>query len=100
CVAPLSTFPAFFSNAYSGLCTPTTSRPRSLYLSYQSTTCGMARWQLMHEYAQKSIRTILPRSDFRSTGASPGVLSQLAIPLISGAAPQLSSCLAPLLQFD
>ena len=33
---------------------------------------GIARWQLMHEYAQKSTRTTLPRNDFRSTAVPSG----------------------------
>ena len=62
--------------------------------------CGMARWQLMQEYAQKSISTTRPRSECRSTGLLPGVFSQAVMPLISGAGPQVSSRAAPSVQFD
>ena len=54
----------------------------------------------MQEYAQKSMSTTLPRNDFRSMGAPPGVLSHLVMPVMSGAVPQLSSSGAPLVQFD
>ena len=46
----------------------------------------MARWQLMHEYAQKSISTTLPRNDARSIGLPSGVLSHWVIPLIAAPA--------------
>ena len=98
--APLTTLASTFSKAYSGVCTPMTSKPLSRYASYHPTTCGIARWQLMHEYAQKSMSTTLPRNDFRSIGAFPGVLSHLVMPLMSGAVPQLSSSEPPSEQFD
>ena len=44
----------------------------------------MARWQLMQEYAQKSMSTTLPRNDFRSIGAPPGVFSHPVMPLMIG----------------
>ena len=37
----------------------------------------MARWQLMQEYAQKSISTTLPRNDFRSIGRVTGSVEPL-----------------------
>ena len=69
-------------------------------MSYQSTMWGAARWQLMHEYAQKSMSTTLPRNDFRSTAEPFGVFSHAVMFLMSGAVPQLSSSGAPLVQFD
>ena len=60
----------------------------------------MARWQLMQEYAQKSISTTLPRSACRSIGLSPGVFSHAMMPLRSGAGPQFCSCADALAQFD
>src|ERR1700742_4994355 len=98
--APLATLPGTRSNAYSGVCTPITSNPTSLLARYQSTTWGIARWQLMHEYAQKSTKTTLPRNDFRSIAEPLGVLSQPEMPVRSGAVPQLSRTGAPFVQLD
>ena len=72
-----------------------TSKPLSLYARYQPTTCGIARWQLMQEYAQKSMSTTLPRNEFRLIGLPSGVFSQAVMPLRSGAGPQFSSAVSP-----
>src|SRR6476620_6198892 len=98
--APLTTLASTFSKAYSGVCTPMTSKPSSRYASYQPPTCGVDRWQLIQEYAQKGMSTTLPGNDFRSIGAFPGVLSHFVMPLMSGAVPQLSSSEPPSEQFD
>ncbi len=58
----------------------------------------MARWQLMHEYAQKSINTTLPRNDARSIGLPSGVLSHWVIALTAGAGPHCCSWAAPSVQ--
>ncbi|CNJ44634.1 Uncharacterised protein [Mycobacterium tuberculosis] len=58
----------------------------------------MARWQLMHEYAQKSISTTLPRNDARSIGLPPGVLSHWVIPTMAGAGPHCCSRAKPSVQ--
>src|SRR6202020_1898951 len=79
------------SKANSGVCTPTTTRPSLWYLEYQASTWGSDRWQLMHEYVQKSTRTTLPLSDASDRGRSPGVLSQAEMPVKFGAVPQSSS---------
>ena len=41
----------------------------------------------MHEYVQKSTSTTFPRKPARDSGWSPGVFSQCAISVNSGAAP-------------
>ncbi len=55
---------------------------------YQPSTWGSARWQLMHEYVQKSTRTTLPRSWLRLSGWSPGVLNHAVMPVKLGARPR------------
>ena len=85
------TFDTTCSKANSGVCTPTTSNPSAWYLEYHDSTWGSDRWQLMHEYVQKSTSTTLPRSDDSDRGRSPGVLSQAVMPWKLGAAPQSSS---------
>src|SRR6266849_4036419 len=72
----------FFSNSNSGLCTPTITSPDVLYLSHHCRRNGTVRWQLMHEYVQKSTSTTLPRSVATLRG---GEFSQSTIPTNSGA---------------
>src|SRR3954471_4196009 len=64
------------SNPNSGQWAPTTTSPRSRYLSAQALTYGSVRSQLTHEYVQMSTRTTRPRSssafsgsEFSQTGA-------------------------------
>jgi hypothetical protein len=56
------TLDATCSNANSGVCTPTITRPFLWYVVYHDFRCGSVRRQLMHEYVQKSTSTTLPRS--------------------------------------
>ena len=62
------TFDGTCSNANSGVCTPTITRPSLWYMRYHASTCGSVRRQLMHEYVQKSISTTLPRSSCMVSG--------------------------------
>src|SRR6266404_1728617 len=71
------------SLANSGVCTPTTTRPRCLYFSCHCTTCGSVWTQLMQPYVQKSTITTWPRSAAMLSGSE---LSQVSIPTNSGAA--------------
>src|ERR1700730_9970658 len=82
------------SKANSGVCTPTTTKPSLAYSEYQASTCGSDRWQLMHEYVQKSTRTTLPRSPLSDSVLPPGVFSQAVIPVKFGAGPQFTSVVA------
>src|SRR5882757_563356 len=84
-LVPAATFPGTCSKAYSGVCTPMTSKPEFLYVEYHACTCGIARWQLMHEYAQKSTSTTLP---LREAAEPSGVFSHFWMPEIAGAGPQ------------
>ena len=64
-VRPLScadrrTLSTFASNENSGVCTPMTTSPCSLYRSAHARTYGTVRSQLMQVYVQKSTRTTLP----------------------------------------
>ena len=68
-----------------------TTNPRSRYVLYQAEICGIDRWQLMHEYAQKSTSTTFPRRLAMSSGA---LLSHWEMPLMSGAGPQFLKLLA------
>src|ERR1700735_782469 len=79
-----STFDRSFSNANSGVCTPITTSPASLYFAAQPSTYGKARRQLMQEYVQKSITTTLPRNDLL---LSAGELIQPTAPPRSGIGP-------------
>src|SRR5262249_51873951 len=72
----------FFSNSNSGEWTPTITRPSARYLSHHWRRNGKVRWQLMHEYVQKSTSTTLPRSASIESG---GELSQSTMPVKSGA---------------
>src|SRR3954468_11913953 len=65
------------SNENSGVCTPMTTNPCSLYRVAQARTYGTVRSQLMHVYVQKSTRTTLP---CRSAAVSGGELSQAVAP--------------------
>src|ERR1700734_3154224 len=86
------------SKANSGVCTPTTTKPYLAYLWYHASTWGRVRWQLMHEYVQKSTRTTLPRSAEIESGLPPGVLIQAVICAKFGALPQLTSTVTDALQ--
>src|SRR5262245_2197037 len=90
--APEATLSGSFSNAYSGVCTPITWNPLPLYASYHAVTCVIARWQLMHEYAQKSTSTTEPLSDAMVRG---GEFSHWVMPSICGAGPQSCSLAGP-----
>src|SRR5690349_16413031 len=90
--APVETLPGTFSNAYSGVCTPITWKPLALYSLYQAVTWAIARWQLMHEYAQKSTSTTEPLSEAVVSG---GEFSHWVMPAISGAGPQSCSFACP-----
>src|SRR6185312_719077 len=81
-----------FSNANSGACTPITTRPWSLYLSYHARTYGSVRRQLTHEYVQKSITTTLPR---RPAAVSGGELSHSTAPSSDGSVPSIGGGNAP-----
>src|SRR3979490_1757228 len=96
--APLATLADTRSKACSGLCTPMTTNPLSRYRLYQSTTCGMARWQLMQEYAQKSIKTTLYRTEAGASGLPSGVLSHPGTPQRAGAGPHCCSSVDPSVQ--
>src|SRR5712691_7268391 len=52
------------SNENSGVCTPITTSPASLYLAAQLLMYGIGRSELIHVYVQKLTSTTLPRSDF------------------------------------
>src|SRR5580698_5156613 len=83
-----STLPRSCSNENSGVCTPITVRPASLYFAAQLFTYGKGRSELMHVYVQKSTRTTLPRSDLPFNGAE---LSQPMSPPRSGMDPSSPS---------
>src|SRR5882757_3377887 len=68
-VSDFATFAESFSKANSGVCTPMTTSPSFLYFSAQASTYGTDRKQLMQEYVQKSMRTTLPLSCSRVSGA-------------------------------
>src|SRR5215210_7565794 len=56
------------SNPNSGEWTPTTSRPSSLYFSYNLLICGCAFWQLKQLYVQNSTSTTFsPAASLRET---------------------------------
>src|SRR4249920_1182389 len=81
-VTPLScaafrTLSTSSSNENSGVCTPTTTSPCSLYLAAHARTYGTVRSQLMQVYVQKSTRTTLP---CRSAAVTGGELSQAVAP--------------------
>src|SRR5437016_13992625 len=52
------------SNENSGVCTPITTSPASLYFAAQLLTYGIGRSELIHVYVQKFTSTTLPRNDF------------------------------------
>src|SRR5665213_653175 len=83
-------FPASCSKANSGVCTPTTVNPARAYAAFQASTWGSVRWQLMHEYVQKSIRTTRPFSPATVSGRPPGVWSHREMPANGGACPHRS----------
>src|SRR6267142_2950659 len=66
------------SNENSGVCTPMTINPCSLYRAAHARTYGTVRSQLMQVYVQKSTRTSLP---CRSAAVRGGELSQAVAPL-------------------
>src|SRR5215472_4091054 len=76
-----STFGRSCSNENSGVCTPITTSPASLYFVAQLFTYGIGRSELIHVYVQKFISTTLPRRDFALSGPE---LSQPVAPPKSG----------------
>src|ERR1700678_3808509 len=78
------TFAGFFSKPNSGVWTPITTRPASLYFAAQASMYGSSRRLLMHEYVQKLTSTTLPRSDLLLNGVE---LSQDTAPSKSGILP-------------
>src|SRR5216684_4606659 len=71
------TLSSFFSNSNSGVWTPMTTKPTSLYFSAHPRTYGSVRNQLMQVYVQNWTRTTLPR---RPPGANGGELSHSVAP--------------------
>src|SRR6185369_17360293 len=76
------TFSVGLSNAYSGVYTPTTTRPLSLYFSCQLSTWGSVLRQLTQSKVQKSTSTTWPCSLAIDSGSE---LSQVSMPWNSGA---------------
>src|SRR5216683_856645 len=79
----LRTLAVSCSNWNSGVCTPITTNPSLLYLSYQEVTCGSVRIQLMQVYVQKSTKTTFPLRLAIVSGLF--VFNHLSIPTKSGA---------------
>src|SRR4051812_50206462 len=75
--AACRTWSTFSSNENSGVCTPMTTNPCSLYRAAHARTYGSVRSQLMHVYVQNSTRTTLP---CRSAAVSGGEFSQAGAP--------------------
>ena len=63
-----STFISSCSNENSGVCTPITTKPASLYFAVQFLKYGNGRMELMQVYVQKSTSVTFPRSDLRLKG--------------------------------
>src|SRR5215213_1379962 len=78
----------FFSKANSGVCTPITTRPCSLYLRAHARTYGTERSQLMHVYVQKLMRTTRP---LREAAVNGGELSHPVAPRNDGNLPSMGS---------
>src|SRR6185369_4441 len=78
------TFGRSFSNENSGVCTPITTSPASLYFSAHALMYGSGRSELMQVYVQKSTSTTFPRSDLPVSGSE---LSQPSAPPSSGMRP-------------
>ena len=78
------TLSIFFSKSNSGVCTPITTRPWSLYFSAQARTYGSVRSQLMQVYVQKSTSTTLPR---RPAALNGGAFSHPVAPASEGMLP-------------
>src|SRR5712692_8489040 len=72
---------SFFSNSNSGVWTPMTTKPTSLYFSAHPRTYGSVRNQLMHVYVQNWTSTTLP---LRPPGANGGELSHPVAPSKDG----------------
>src|SRR6478752_5917935 len=87
--AAATTFLCTFSKSNSGVWTPTMTRPSARYRSNHERRYGIVRWQLMHEYVQKSYRTTLPES---FAGVSGGESIQPSA-CSAGAAPYFERCL-------
>src|SRR6266550_3681627 len=81
-------FSMLCSNENSGVCTPITTRPWSLYFSSHARTYGSVRSQLMQVYVQKLTTTTFPR---RSLGSSCAELSQSVAPRSEGKCPSTGS---------
>src|SRR5271165_1819242 len=79
-----STFLRSCSNENSGVCTPITTKPASLYFAAQSLKYGNGRIELMQVYVQKLISATFPRSDLWLNGTE---LSHPMPPSRSGIAP-------------
>src|SRR6266568_9656990 len=82
------TFTGSCSNENSGVCTPITVKPASLYFSAQFLRYGNGRRELMQVNVQKSTIKTFPRSDWRLNGAE---LSQPMAPPNSGMLPSSPS---------
>src|SRR5215467_11071515 len=80
-----------FSTENSGVWTPMTTRPRSLYFAAHARTYGSVRSQLTHVYVQKSTTTTLPR---RPSGVSGGELIQAVAPVKGASSPSFGSRIA------
>src|SRR6201989_1690473 len=70
------------------------TNPSFWYDLYQALRCGVERWQLMHEEAQKSTRTTLPRRLASVMGLLSAVLNHCWIPTKAGAVPQSTRLVA------
>src|SRR5215210_2874129 len=81
CLTASCTLEMSFSNPNSGVWTPITSRPSSLYFSYNALMCGCAFWQLKQLYVQNSTNTTFsPTASLTDTSS---VLIRPVEPVIS-----------------
>src|SRR5918995_6154259 len=81
CLTASCTLEMSLSNPNSGVWTPITSRPSSLYFSYNALMCGCAFWQLKQLYVQNSTSTTF--SPTASLIDTPSVLIRPVEPVIS-----------------
>src|SRR5829696_537047 len=81
CLTASRTLEISFSNPNSGVWTPITSSPSSLYSSYNALMCGCASWQLKQLYVQNSTSTTF--SPAASLIETPSVLIRPVEPVIS-----------------
>src|SRR4051794_16187684 len=87
-LAACCTLSRLCSKENSGVCTPTTTRPLSLYLSAHARTYGSVRSQFTQVNVQNWTRTTLPR---RLSGVSAGEFSQAVAPFREGRLPSDNS---------